>query len=340
MKKVILSLDTNNRSLNAGPKAQEDISNFLSKRNFERVTLNINSNRVFSKLYISFVVLPKFIKKMGNIDEIVIQYPMSRFLMRSLIRVLRRQTKAKIYCVVHDIESLRIRRNDNNFKKSEISLLNSVDGIVVHNTNMHNWLKKSGLKVKAVSLQLFDYDNPQPISKKLSYDKSICFAGNLAKSTFLKNFHPKGFELYLYGVGFSKEIHDANIHYQGSFLPNELPKHLIQNFGLVWDGNSVDSCSGMYGEYIMYNAPHKASLYLSSGIPVIVWKNAGIANYVVKHNLGIAVESLVQLDAVLSKIDFDEYKSMKESCFKEARKLRNGEFIIHAMEKLECNIDR
>ena len=274
---------------------------------------------------------------MRGVDEIVIQYPMSRFLMKNLISILRRRTNAKIYCVIHDIESLRTKQDNNDFKRSEMSLLNSVDGLIVHNTNMLSWLKQNGLTVKAVSLQLFDYDNPQPLNEKINYRKSICFAGNLAKSTFLKKFHPDGIELYLYGVGLSKKMQDTNIHYQGSFSPTELPKHLTQSFGLVWDGDSIDSCSGIYGQYTKYNAPHKASLYLSSGIPIIVWKNAGIAGYIVKHNLGIAIDSLTQLNDTLNTISLEKYKSMKESCFKEAYKMRNGEFITHAIEKLECS---
>ena len=46
------------------------------------------------------------------------------------------------------------------------------------------------------------------------------------------------------------------------------------SFGLVWDGISVETCAGVYGEYLKVNNPHKTSLYLASGIPVIIWKEA------------------------------------------------------------------
>lgn len=337
MESAVLLLNTNNNNLDAGPKAQRDISYFLNKDNFQKITLKVNNARLTSKLFFSYFVLPKFGKRMSKMNEIVIQYPMSRLIMKTLVKVLRKKTNAKIYCIIHDIESLRARKGDTNFKKREIALLNSVDGLVVHNENMLNWLKKNGLRVKAVPLQLFDYDNPQPLNKKINYEKSISFAGNLTKSTFLRKFHPQGIELYLYGVGFSNKIKDANIHYQGSFSPAELPKYLTQSFGLVWDGDSINSCNGIYGQYTKYNDPHKASLYLSSGIPVIVWKKAGIAKYITKHKLGIAIDSLTQLHNAIDAIDLNEYKSMKENCFKEAQKIRNGEFITHAIEKLECD---
>lgn len=335
MKKSVILLNTNNRDRNAGPKAQLDVVNFLTKNNFEKFIVKVNREKSLSKIFTSYFVFPKIGNEMSEMSEIVIQYPMSRFLMNHLIKSLRAKTNAKIYCVIHDIESLRLKRNDKNFKEDEISLLNKLDGLIVHNTNMLKWLRKNGLKINASPLYLFDYDNPQLLNKKITFGNSICFAGNLAKSTFLKNFHPNNVKLFLYGVGYSSNIQDNNIHYKGSFSPNELPKHLTQNFGLVWDGDSIDTCNGIYGQYLKYNAPHKASLYLSCGIPVIVWKKSGIANYIVKHNLGIAIDSLTQLDSLLDKISFDEYKKMKECCFDEARKIRNGEFITRAIDELE-----
>lgn len=335
MKKAIILLNTNNNTYNAGPKAQVDISNFLTKNGFEKIRLNVNNTSSISKLITAGFVLPRFGKKLGNMDEVIIQYPMSRFLMKNLIKILRKYTQTRIYCVIHDVESLRMKWNDTSFKQDEIALLNSVDGLVVHNENMLSWLKENGLKTKVSLLQLFDYDNPQPLNKEINYGRSICFAGNLAKSTFLRDFHPKTIELSLYGMGLSSKIHDSNIKYQGAYSPTKLPKCLTQSYGLMWDGNSITFCDGVYGQYTKYNAPHKVSLYLSCGIPVIVWRKAGVAKYIVEHKLGIAIDSLTQLDNVLDKISFDEYKILKENCLREAKKLRKGEFINRAIKELE-----
>lgn len=61
--------------------------------------------------------------------------------------------------------------------------------------------------------------------------------------------------------------------WHGSFKPEESPEHLQG----VWDGDSVDTCAGNTGAYLRYNNPHKTSLYLACGMPVIVWKEAAIA---------------------------------------------------------------
>ena len=40
--------------------------------------------------------------------------------------------------------------------------------------------------------------------------------------------------------------------YFGSFLPDELPVALEGGFGLVWDGDSAETCSGVFGEYLRF----------------------------------------------------------------------------------------
>ena len=111
-----------------------------------------------------------------------------------------------------------------------------------------------------------------------------------------------------------------------------------QNFGLVWDGTSLDGCNGRYGEYLKFNNPHKTSLYLSCGIPVIIWKEAALADFVEEHKVGITLNSLADLDKVLMETSADDYEIMRTNAMKLAQKLRRGEFIIRAVKTLEQEI--
>ena len=56
------------------------------------------------------------------------------------------------------------------------------------------------------------------------------------------------------------------------------------------------------GEYLQYNAPHKMSLYIRCGLPIIVWEKAGLAPFVKKNNVGICISSLTELEDILPKI--------------------------------------
>ena len=83
-----------------------------------------------------------------------------------------------------------------------------------------------------------------------------------------------------------------------------------------------------------YNTPHKISLYLSSGIPVIVWKEAAIAEFIANNNVGITISSLDELDKVLDTVTVTDYKVLRENCIKVAKKLRRGNYLLSAEEEL------
>ena len=134
------------------------------------------------------------------------------------------------------------------------------------------------------------------------------------------------------------ENYHENIRYKGNFSPDELPKKLTQNFGLVWDGPDVDSCRGIYGEYMRFNNPHKVSLYLSSGMPIIIWKKAAMAEFIQNNNLGIVVEDLRELDDILDNMTQEEYVNLKKSVIDMSKSLRNGTHTISAMNKLISSI--
>ena len=107
------------------------------------------------------------------------------------------------------------------------------------------------------------------------------------------------------------------------------------DFGLIWDGSELKTNGGVYGEYTKFNSPHKASLYLSSGIPVIVWDKAGIAPFIRKNNLGITVESIEKLDDILGEISSSDYMEMKTNAENYALRIRKGKNVITAVKDCE-----
>lgn len=48
--------------------------------------------------------------------------------------------------------------------------------------------------------------------------------------------------------------------------------------------------------------PHKGSLYLALGMPIIAWKESNIATLIEKEGLGIIVESLDEIDQKLKSL--------------------------------------
>ncbi|WP_311407284.1 beta-1,6-galactofuranosyltransferase, partial [Liquorilactobacillus uvarum] len=257
-KYVITACDK--ESNHAGPKAKEDIARILVNQNYQENMLKIPSRKYKKILYF----LHSMNKELNTIKDgiVVLQYPIySLFLTHKIIKKLRSEDN-KLILVVHDIESLRIFEGVEEDTKKELEILNSVDGLVVHNQSMVMWLKLHGVRTKMVTLKIFDYLSSCSISKpQKGRTGIICYAGNLYKAKFLKEFKTDN-TVAVFGPN-PADNYPSNIEYRGQYAPEKLPEFLVGDYGLVWDGPSENTCDGVYGHYLKYNSPHKVSLYLS-----------------------------------------------------------------------------
>ena len=138
----------------------------------------------------------------------------------------------------------------------------------------------------------------------------------------------------LYGVGFDESRALENETYFGSFLPDELPAALEGGFGLVWDGDSAETCSGVFGEYLRYNNSHKASLYLASGFPLVVWKQSALSHFVLEKGCGIAVESLHDLKETIDNLSDADYQDLVDNAKRVGQEIRDGNYLKTALKHL------
>ena len=279
-------------------------------------------------------------------DIIVLQFPL---LWKSLKKQIRmrflKKKNFKAYLLIHDIESLRNNkiRTFSDFKHSIIhflqnkTVLERVDGIIAHNDKMKSELVKMGISSeKIVTLEIFDYLIPNFNRNKTYAKDKIFLAGNfdIRKTKYARNL-PEKPEFEIYGINFEHDNLPNNVHYKGVFSPEELPNHLQGGFGLVWDGDSSDTCSGMYGEYLKINNPHKASLYLASNFPIIVWRQSALADFVKKYNCGIIIDSLYEIAGLLESMNEEKYQQLIDNCKKSGEKIRQGDYLKKALEECE-----
>jgi eps6N len=278
-------------------------------------------------------------------DQLLIQFPMLHhsFFTTRLVRKIQRRG-VQVYFIIHDLEALRYANLDTVPLKHKIrvhlqesSLLKVADGVIAHNPIMKSVLVEKGLpKHKLVSLEIFDYLIPNYQEKDgLSKDQPIIVAGNLAqeKAGYLYQL-PARPAYNLYGVGFDESRALENEAYFGSFLPDELPAALEGGFGLVWDGDSAETCSGVFGEYLRYNNSHKASLYLASGFPLVVWKQSALSHFVLEKNCGVAVESLHDLKNTIENLSDADYQELVANAKNIGKKIRDGFYLTSALKKL------
>lgn len=334
MKKVIATISESAvNGTNAGSKAKDDIIEIAKKVGYEPMIIN-NPPSHLNKLSFLLKSYTGGLKSQYKTDAdlIVFQYAgYFNFTTDISLKELRKfNPNAKIILLIHDVSALRYQ-HDKDWQR-EYKLFNSVDGLIVHNDKMKKWLADHGIKVPMITLKIFDYLTDLPINDN-DFNKKVVFAGNLEKSTFLTKLDINT-QVDLFGPK-PAENYPQNITYQGVKKPAELAEFLTQSFGLVWDGDSIHECDGLMGNYEKYNNPHKVSLYLSSGLPVILWKQAALADFITENNLGIAIDDLANLDEVINQITPEQYAEMKKNVHQVAEELRAGKHTLEALKEFE-----
>ena len=338
----------NEHEKNAGSKARNDVEAILISEGYEGLELKVENwykMNFFKAQQHKYRATKSVFDQLGAGDELVIQFPIIHhtFFISRLIKQAQKRG-AKFYLLIHDVETLRhaagsevkFRHKVRTYFQEKKALM-SVDGIIVHNDIMKKVLVSQGVPAdKMVSLEIFDYLIPNFEEKTAPQkDQPIIVAGNLnpTKSGYLYNL-PEQPAYNLYGVGYDESRALKNTSYFGSFMPDNLPTALEGSFGLVWDGDSSETCQGSYGNYLRFNNSHKASLYLASGFPVVVWKESALAHFILEKSCGIAVASLHDLEAALENLTEKEYADLSENARRIGKDLREGYYLRSALKKL------
>ncbi|MBN1181142.1 MAG: galactofuranosyltransferase [Bacteroidales bacterium] len=321
----------------ASSKAKIDCEIIAEKNHYKNLGLRRNtlSNNLLGRSYTLVSIILGLIR-MPFSSMLLLQYPTNLI---KFMLFIARVKKTKTITIIHDLDSLRGSPVEN-----EISLLSKSSIVIAHNEEMINFVQKKGMKNKLISLDLFDYLMSEPKEEitcpPIKSAIEIVFAGNLAKSAFLKHIGQVKSTITvfkLYGIGFEyiKNNCPKNIIYKGFYSPNELVKFISGTFGLVWDGDSIETCSGTAGKYLKYNNPHKMSLYLLSGLPVLVWSRSASARFVLSNKLGFAIDSLQDITTLEQTLAIDEYQLMLDNVRIIQKKIATGHFLTEALRVSE-----
>lgn len=330
--------------MHAGSKATNDCAEILSGLSFIPIEI-IREERDNVSVLFKITRQLNLLKQWRNLEKVidsddvlVLQHPfrkknLGRF---SNLKKLK-QKNVKIISLVHDVEFIRGIFDDSFYKQELDEMITFADKIIVHNQKMKEWFIEYGVdENRLVILEVFDYLNEKSLDSSIEYSKTVTIAGNLSrdKSPYLYQLDKiKNVQFKLMGINYESEKDVGNIDYLGAFSPDDVPNHLVEGFGLVWDGASLETCDGPTGNYLRYNNPHKLSLYLSSGMPVIVWKESAEAQFIKENNLGLVVDSLHELSEVLEQLGESEYKVMVENVHIVMKQMKEGFYLTKAINE-------
>lgn len=311
---------------NASGKAKKDCLETLEKIGFKQL-YNPSDIRVI-RIVQQFLSLIRLLL-CRSAKVFVLQYPAVHEMFYQLIERNIHENDVSI-AVIHDL--LALQSDTKERLESEIAFLNKFKYIIVPNDSMKTLIKNNGGLANIVNMEIYDYlhDGERKIVDK-DYDNTICFAGNLHKSKFLEYLDEvPQINFLLYGKD-GDYLTASNVEYKGCLPADELVYKLEGDYGLVWDGDSLDECSGTIGRYLLYNSPHKLSSYIAAGKPVITWDKAAIAEFVIENEIGVVVSSLRDLMEMNLSNNYEKYKN---NTIKLKKKLAKGFYLENAVNKI------
>lgn len=237
---------------------------------------------------------------------------------------------AKTAAYVHDLPSLKDLLTPS-ARWSDQELLPRFDRVIVHNGRMATYMNGQGVpEGHLIPLTMQDHltDSPMP-DRELSL--SVCVAGNLTRkrSRYLHDLPKTKVRWHLYGEGWKGKASRTDITWHGGKMAD-----LTGSFGLVWEGMSTRTISGASGAYMMLQSPRRLSLYLSSGMPVIVWKWSALADFVRENQLGLVIDTLADIPGAITALTAEEYARMAASAREWGEKVRTGGMTRAALDKL------
>lgn len=326
-------------SFNATKKAPDDIAQILLSNGWKKIDFSYGRFTEASRVFRYFYVLWLFLKiyfRLGKGDILFLQYPY--FPVKHFFFFMSHSLKRySLIILIHDLSDLRYENGQTYYP-----VLKYADFVIAHTEKMKDYLVSKGLRSERVKvLYFFDYLVAKDRIGHSNLNESVTFAGNLAKSGFLSKIPElddlQNIHFYLFGTNSPSDFENVkNIDYCGKFSPDDLSL-LKGKWGLLWDGMNTTSCveDGVkfsVGSYLRYNSSHKLSLYIAAQMPIIIWKEASLANFIVENHLGVAISSLSEIPNAIA-LTSELSKFYNESIIEYSEKVKTGQMLLAALSQ-------
>lgn len=335
-KKIMVTFVRMAQEFHAGSKISADLSAIMEQMGHEyRYFPYIRINRNLRRLIYPFFPV-KYALSFHRGDEVVIQYPfdMDHAAVRTMLKMaapLLRLRGVKSTAIIIDLES--VRWNSGTDLTEDLEMLNLFQKVTVHSPEMKQMLIDAGYKGEIVVMGLFDYLVSAPYTGERHNSGDICFAGNLGKSGFVGKLNDVDGDVRfnLYGKGFPEGLASDKVRSCGVVSPDDVSV-FEGSWGLVWDGDEVSEFSGSLARYMRFNAPHKASLYVSAHLPLIAPSGTAVGNEVLRRGIGITVDSLNDISSRISAVSDAEYDRMLAELDVFAKELNGGAHLGRSID--------
>lgn len=169
-----------------------------------------------------------------------------------------------------------------------------------------------------------------------NFGYTLAYCGNFKREAFILRLPELGND-FKFNVYCNKDNFDA---YGLEFHSSDGIARRIQDiegaWGLVWEGDMLETCTGHYREYLKMVYSYKASLYIAAGKPLIVWSGSAIADIVSENKLGIVVDNLFEIHEKIASLTVDDKLLMCKNVRRWSEIVRSGSDRMALFRKI-CN---
>lgn len=318
----------------AGNKAKSDVEQIMLEEGFRNIGLTRTEHPSKAAHFLfNLAGIAKASTLLRRGDILFLQYPLKKYF--TYICKAAHLHGAKVAVLIHDLGSFRRKALT---VKKELRRLGNADYIIATNSVMAEHLRKVGLDKPMGSLDAWDYLTvTDPIPSRVDEGEiRVAYAGsvNRRKNSFLWEWGNviRDYVVDIYGSGFRMDEVDVPEKFfdHGFVAAEDIIAGMTSDYGLVWDGHSLDSCEGDFGSYLALNTPHKVSLYLRARLPVIIWSGAAMADFVKRNGIGFTVDTLDEINERVKSVTPEEYAAMRKNVDAVAADVAAGKFFRKA----------
>lgn len=318
----------------AGAKAPADIRRVCLDLGFKSVDLPVVpvarfDRRNLKRYLLGPLKLLWLIARARSTDIVLVQHPIVGRLEKRLISRLR--GRCGTIALVHDLD---IIRNQENLKYDDLIFLSHFDVIISQNDKMLKYVADKIPSVRNVSIDLFDYLTTRDSQVIWSAaPERLYIIGNLNayKAGYLYAIQGVNLSIWVYGPNCEMQKLPAGVEWKGVLDMHNPAFGIVDGFGVVWDGLSADGLEGVWGRYLVYNTPHKLSMYMMLGMPVIVPSESAVASFVVNSGIGFAVGSLHEVDDLIASLGPSAWDRLRQNVLAARRGIMAGAYTRQAL---------
>ena len=308
---------------------REDLEVLLAEGGYLKIQLKnsisiVNKCKQYAKAFTLAIQLPKN-------SVVFFHFPLRSRVIRFFLSLIKKRGIC-IIGFIHDLEGFRDK--DKKILEEELFWLQYFKVIIAQNKVMKNWVDARLPQLAVISIDFYDYLAKEFQCKPRFISNEIAFAGNLSKAPFIYKLDlltQLKFHIYGQTLNIAKP---TNTIYHGLVEPRSLHNIIQGSYGLVWDGPDVESCTEI-GEYLKINMPYKMALYTMAELPLIVWNQSAMAEWVLENQIGIAVHSLMDLPTILNKVKEEHYEKMIKNLQGIKLQITKGTYFKIALKNAE-----